>query len=223
MPYLINGHKVCTKCGIYKSQDEYYKDKSSKDGLMLKCKMCVYEYQTSEQGKKARKRTVNNNKDKISYRQRRYRQSDAGKLSTKNSVAKRKENGKTNAYRRNKIKTDINYRLKNNLRLRIWKALNGVNKATHTKKLLGCSIEEFKKHITNQFLDGMDWFNYGTDWHIDHYVPCNYFDLSTSHDQHVCFNYRNMRPMWDKENIKKYDNVPDDAVDKIKEIINAIG
>jgi hypothetical protein len=36
-----------------------------------------------------------------------------------------------------------------------------------TAEILGCSIEEFKAHIENQFTEAMSWENHGT-WHIDH-------------------------------------------------------
>ena len=36
--------KVCTKCKIEKELSEFYKDKSTKDGLTCKCKSCGKQY-----------------------------------------------------------------------------------------------------------------------------------------------------------------------------------
>lgn len=48
--------------------------------------------------------------------------------------------------------------------------------------------------------------------HIDHIVPCAYFDLSNPIHQRRCFNYRNMQPLPAKENISKRDNLTDDSL-----------
>ena len=43
--------KLCTKCGKWKKEIEYYKSISEKDGLMCRCKECIY-----KPDKKSRKR-----------------------------------------------------------------------------------------------------------------------------------------------------------------------
>ena len=42
-----------------------------------------------------------------------------------------------------------------------------------------------KKHIENQFIEGMTWENHG-DWHVDHIIPCSCFDLANSVEQTIC-------------------------------------
>lgn len=222
MPYLVDGHKICTKCDIDKLEDEYYKNKSSKDGHMLACKECINGYQKSDKGKEVSKRTRRKNIDRIRKCDAEYRRTEAGKASVRKTRKKRKENGKTNEYTREKRRNDINLRLSNNLRLRIWKALNGVNKSDHTIKLLGCSIDEFVVHISNLFMNGMTWDNYGELWHIDHDIPCDYFDLSITKNQQICFNHLNMQPMWSKDNISKSNIVPNDVKQKIEKITEII-
>lgn len=39
-----NGLKICTKCGVEKSIDEFYKNKNCKNGYDPKCKECFKEY-----------------------------------------------------------------------------------------------------------------------------------------------------------------------------------
>jgi hypothetical protein len=107
-------------------------------------------------------------------------------------------------YLQNKMKSDINYRLSSKLRIRLIKALKNNWKSGHTLKLLGCSIEELKQHLEEQFVEGMTWKNYGK-WHIDHIRPCASFDLSKPEEQAKCFNYTNLQPLWAKDNISKSD------------------
>ena len=72
-----------------------------------------------------------------------------------------------------------------------------------------------------QFEPGMTWDNLGKGegkWQIDHIIPCSYFDLTKEENQRICFNYRNLQPLWAKENNSKKAKVPDD-VDEIIEFL----
>ena len=71
-------------------------------------------------------------------------------------------------------------------------------------KLVGCNISELKKHLQEQFKKGMTWNNYGVKgWHIDHKIPCCKFDMTKEINRRKCFNYKNLQPLWAKENLKK--------------------
>ncbi len=61
-------------------------------------------------------------------------------------------------------------------------------------------------HLESRFLPGMTWENRG-EWHIDHFIPCSRFDLSLPAHQKICFNYRNLRPLWGKDNTEKSDKL----------------
>ena len=88
------------------------------------------------------------------------------------------------------------------LRARVRGALSGQDKACSTSELLGCSIEECRKHLEDQFSDGMIWENHdlleaGTfEWHIDYRRPYASFDLQFEEQQRMCFHYTNLQPMW---------------------------
>ena len=45
--------------------------------------------------------------------------------------------------------------------------------------------------------------NYGKDWELDHVVPIELFDLTQEKDLKLCFNYRNMMPMYKMDNKAK--------------------
>lgn len=75
------------------------------------------------------------------------------------------------------------------------------------EKYLGCSIPYFREYIFSQFGSGMTLDNHGKYtldkpevWNIDHIDPCHDFDLSKEKDRLVCFNYKNLCPMWGKDN-----------------------
>ena len=112
---------------------------------------------------------------------------------------------------KNKRKTDVRYKLTCNLRKRIYSAVKENSKSKRTVKLIGCSIDKLKQHLEKQFKLRMTWDNYGhgwngggmKEWHIDHIKPCCSFNLSKANEQKKCFNYKNLQPLWAKENLKK--------------------
>lgn len=157
---------------ISKNKKEYYED--NKEEIAIK-------------GKKYR----DNNKEKIRKRDKKYQKDNKKKISKKDCK-----------YKKERRKTDINFKLKCNLRKRIWDVVKGNSKSKSTKKLLGCSIEFLKNHLESQFQEGMNWANYGK-WHVDHIKPCVKFDLSKPDQQRLCFNYKNLQPLWAIDNLRK--------------------
>ena len=109
-------------------------------------------------------------------------------------------------YRRKRIKKDASFKLIVYLRSRIYVALKRNIKSAHTEELLGCNIEFLKQHLEKQFKVGMSWNNYGK-WHVDHIRPCVLFDMSNSEEQHKCFHYSNLQPLWAIENFIKSDKI----------------
>jgi len=117
-------------------------------------------------------------------------------------------------YQKNRRRTDIDFRIVGYLRGRIWHALKGICKSKDTITLIGCNINQLRKHLEAQFISGMNWDNWGTgnngkgmkEWHIDHIRPCVSFDLSKPEEQRRCFHYTNLRPLWAKENLERPKN-----------------
>lgn len=110
-------------------------------------------------------------------------------------------------YINNKLRIDINFKLAQNLRKRINKALKGISKSKSTINLLGCSIKELRLYLESKFKIEMNWSNYGYyGWHVDHIRPCASFNLSKESEQKKCFHYTNFQPLWAIDNIKKGKN-----------------
>ncbi len=82
--------------------------------------------------------------------------------------------------------------------------LASARKSAKTEKLVGCAPRELVRHLEMQFTPGMTWENYGAKgWHIDHIKPCSMFNMQDPKHQKMCFHYKNLRPMWGRENQSK--------------------
>lgn len=86
--------------------------------------------------------------------------------------------------------------------------VNHALKADKTEKsieYLGCTIGEFREHITSQFKDNMTWDNYG-EWEIDHITPIKYRENDeppTLEQVAERLHWTNTQPLWKKDNIVK--------------------
>lgn len=113
-----------------------------------------------------------------------------------------------------RLANDLSFKLAYRLRTaanRIIK-LGYIKKSTRTIELIGCSIEDFKKHIENLWESGMSWENYGckhNQWSFDHILCVGLFDFSYESHQKACMHYKNIRPMWHLDNIIKNDKLED--------------
>jgi hypothetical protein len=63
-------------------------------------------------------------------------------------------------------------------------------------------MEFLWSYLELKFTEGMDRKNYGK-WEIDHIKPCYKFDLTKEKQQLLCFNYKNLQPLWSLDNRKK--------------------
>jgi hypothetical protein len=131
------------------------------------------------------------------------------KIKLSKEEEKKEKIRKVNNTRQNENKRfHINLRLRCNMSSRLNMAIKNGKKIDGTIKLLGCSIRECRKYLEEKFTEGMNWDNYGKHgWHIDHIIPCDAFDFRIKEAQEFCFNYKNLQPLWAKENIIKKDKI----------------
>jgi hypothetical protein len=119
---------------------------------------------------------------------------------------------------KNKIARSLRHRVRGALMA----SINGkiIKKIDSNRNLLGISFSELKTYLENLFLEGMSWDNYG-EWQIDHIIPCSFFDLTIEENQRICFNYKNLQPMWRTDNQSKGDKIVianlEEFLSKIKE------
>lgn len=119
-----------------------------------------------------------------------------------------------------KSKTDQNFIARKRLRSCVDEAIKRVaaaKKIDRTEVLLGCTLKFARQHIESLFLPGMTWKNRKL-WQIDHYIPCNAFDLTDARQQRLCNNWRNLRPLWTKDNRKKWFKLPIDYKVRLAEL-----
>ena len=197
--------KNCTNCKKKLEKNETnFRYKSKKKGILTfrpVCRPCerkLYsEFIKTPHGKKIKAK-----------RDKRYKSSPKGRAADKRYYDKNQPilMKKAVARRAIKRKTDPHTKIRDNLSLRMRLALKEQNltKRNTTADLVGCSIPFLKEYLEKKFKKGMTWKNQGRfGWHIDHIVPCSKFDLSDPDQQKECFNYKNLQPLWAKENILK--------------------
>ena len=153
------------------------------------------------------------NKDKIIKRVKEHylknRQKKLLYVKTYNLKNKDKKKDYHKKYNKNRRNIDPQFKIIQNLRSNLYKLVTrkrNIIKNKQTKELIGCSVEDLKIHIENQFVLGMNWENYTYDiWHIDHIKPLS---LAKNMDDIIrlkLMHYTNLQPLWAKDNIKKSD------------------
>jgi len=116
--------------------------------------------------------------------------------------ARHKNKSARNQQLAHKYATNVQYKITCLLRNRIRDAIRFNYKAGSAVRDLGCSIEEFKTYIEDQFQEGMSWENHG-EWHLDHIIPLSAFDLTNRDEFLIACNFTNYQPLWAEENLSK--------------------
>jgi hypothetical protein len=149
------------------------------------------------------------NKDKIKKYNKEYRNKNKDRLKEYHNDW-RSNNITYKEYRRdyekNKKHNDNKYRLSVYTRTSVWTCLKerGVNKYKSTFDLLPFTLEGLMDHISNLFIEGMSWDNYG-EWHLDHIKPMSSFKFNSINDPEFieCWSLSNLQPLWSHDNLSK--------------------
>lgn len=219
--------KICKQCGVVKDIFFFSKKYKTKDGIQkyqTLCKDCF-----NENGIK--RKLTNDNKQKRSeydieyYKNNREKilkiKKDYHKNNREEILKKKKEYRKipenrerANEYIKKYIKENrekyYEYRRKNQ-HIIAWRRLLYRSLYYLEKKKEGNTFDELqytplqlKQHLEKQFVEGMNWENYGK-WEIDHIKPLTSFDKDT--EPSVVNSLDNLQPLWKKDNIAKYNHI----------------
>ena len=217
--------KICTKCKLDKSIDEYSKKNKYKNGIQKYstiCKKCTNEYlsvyRNTEKNIEKRieydKEYYEKNQIKILNRKKEYHQENKDKILEykkqyrKDNFIKIKDYFSKNKFR--VTEAQRRYR-KKYPHIVAWRRMlyrtlyyMGTEKEGSTQDMLGYSAAQLKHRIEKQFREGMTWENYG-EWEIDHIIPLTSFDKTT--DPCVVNSLDNLQPLWKEENMAKFNNI----------------
>lgn len=200
--------KKCTKCKEEKDLSEFNKDKKNKDGHCSQCKKCrsklrkEYDKQYSKNNKEKYKEWREKNKEYLKEYFKEYRKINIEKKKEYDKQYNKNNREKINEYRKNKIQTNPLFKLRKTISNSILQSIKnkGFTKRSQTYKILGCTYEEFKIYLENQFTKGMSWENQG-EWHLDHIYPVS---LAKDEEELIKLNhYTNFQPLWAEDNLKK--------------------
>lgn len=182
---IKKGWHICSNCRAIKRHNDYIKNK--------------------QRDLKRNNEYKLKNKEKISSQNKIYYSNKEIKFKIQeyNKIWRLKNKKKINEKRKIYLKNPNN-RIVHNLRNRLSKLIRKKYKTSHSKDLLGCTIKFLIKYLELKFTKNMNWNNYGK-WHVDHIIPCNMFNLKNIEEQKICFNYKNLQPLWATTEIaKKY-------------------
>ena len=201
--------KTCRSCGLLKNLELFNKSKANTDGYNNQCKQCQSDY---------KKEYFIKNKERLSDKFKTLSEEDKERIRAQkrksyylNITEESKEKSRKNRkiYHKMKMDTDLLYKLKHGFQRRLNKSLKR-NKFIYSKSIdlldiIGCSFEEFKRHLESKFENWMTWDNYGKyngefnyGWDIDHVIPIS---TATSEIEVKNLNhYTNLQPLCSKIN-----------------------
>lgn len=189
--YPEDKYKVCSKCFALK-ENTHFRNEKRKNKIIIRpnCRDCD--------------KIINN----ILYYKNRDKILERAKKASKTEEFKSKQR----EIHKLKYKTDIQYHLKKKFSAalkRVFKEF-GVKKDKSSFLYLDCSPEFYKVHIESQFTDQMCWERLlNSEIDIDHWIPCEAFELSNEKEAKICFHWTNLRPEWSEINGSKNDKMPD--------------
>lgn len=132
--------KICYKCKKSKSPDDFYTDNCCGDNKRKECKECTKE-QNKKWRDKNRKRISKYNNNYNAFHKNITKEYNKEYRKLNRSYYKRYNKEYFKTYRTNREKTDISYKIANNLRSRLRLALKNNYKSGSAVRDLGCSIE----------------------------------------------------------------------------------
>jgi hypothetical protein len=205
---------ICKRCNIEKDESHFWMSKQHSSGIFPWCKSCKAEYrrnkykQNPKKVLEANKAYIKSNPNVKKISDLKYRINNKEYLKDKHQKYRLNNREKLNESRRRYLQL-IENKLIHSIRVRQNRVISGKYSTT---KMLGCSKEELRRHIENQFVDGMNWDNRWsigkcekTHWSIDHIIELNNLKRTSITENEVSdiLSYKNLRPIWHIDNLSR--------------------
>ena len=220
--------KVCCRCQVEKSINEFGKDKYTKDGYNYACKECRNKkflehykkhYQEEKDIKnKKRREYYQTHKEKILSQNREWRENNKQyfednrekvRQCSKNWYEKNKEKVKTrhSINQKERKKKDDFYKFKCKIRNIVWCSLKQkkYTKNSHTYEILGTDYEFVWEYLMNTWHNNYGTKYNGEDYHIDHIIP---IDVAKTKEEVIKLcHYTNLQLLKPEDNMSKSNKV----------------
>lgn len=113
---------------------------------------------------------------------------------------------KKRKYYQDRQRIDPRYCIDRSFRYMIWFSLRGNKAGRKWESLVGYTLQDLMEHLESQFDKNMNWDNYGSYWHVDHYIPKSWFIYEKPEDIgfKMCWDLENLQPKERIENWRKH-------------------
>jgi len=182
-----NTTRLCSWCKDCERQRALLRYNGNKQECQKQNK--VYKETNKERIKEQRQKYLQENKDHVKQRYKTYCENNREKI---NQIAR--------DYSKNNPHVQIKKTLNNRLR-------ECLIKNKRTEQYLGTSIDVVMKWLEFNFGDIYTWENRGFEWHIDHTIPAQLFNMNNSEHVNLCFSWMNLMPLEKIKNIKKSNSI----------------
>ena len=174
--------KKCGRCKLICLNSNLYKNENMSDGLHPRCKFRAKKY-------------YNENRDEVKQ----YYLDNRDRIKKYQLKNHDQNNTRMNECVKNRMKTDVDFRLIRDRRRRIHHALNGKSKSSSTREFLGIYNETYKKWMEFQMTPERKWDII----EIDHVKPICMFDVSKEEEIKETFCWKNTQPLFKHDHQKK--------------------
>ena len=205
---IIQRH--CTKCKELLPVEQFSLNQAI-------CKECCHErYEDTKhiQLEKQKERYLENREEFLERKKKRKEKRMQDPSYREEYLRKKKEyHQRVTKHRlRERRQNDEGFRILDNLRRRLNQAVNGVGeKSDNTIKLIGLSsgqdIIDYLRLKSPEY-DDIELGKNDDGLVIDHYIPCEVFDMTNTEHQRICFHYTNLQLLRNTENSEKSDKIP---------------
>lgn len=208
----LNADEFQRRCDQHKqSRRKYFKENMEKEMERTR----KWRTENAEKFKESYQASARKHRNKRYEATREWREKNKEHLQAYHKANRERDRKKLREWVKAKYSADPKYALIVKVRCLARRAFDrfGFKKTSKTAEILGCDWEAFKKHIEDQFYDGMTWDSFQQKNHIgtsmveiDHIIPIS--SAKTEEDVIRLSHHTNLRPIWWWENREKRDKIP---------------